>query len=183
VAVGPAPGLVVPRSPAASASPDLSLVTADGELPVQRLADLPDAGPLAVSSAAGWGQGAEAATAPLAPVARAVRPVAQTVPYPAPELFAPAPIAMPPVAVSRMAEGVAPAPQPGPPGLIAAEVPVDIPVQRAAESTGAASGGAGGHSEKELDDLARHLYDRLRSRLRQELLVDRERAGLITDLR
>jgi hypothetical protein len=39
------------------------------------------------------------------------------------------------------------------------------------------------HSDKELDDLARQLYERLRSRLRLELLVDRERAGLITDLR
>jgi hypothetical protein len=38
-------------------------------------------------------------------------------------------------------------------------------------------------SEGELDDLAHRLYDRLRSRLRLELLIDRERAGLITDLR
>ena len=55
---------------------------------------------------------------------------------------------------------------------------------------------AGGRSEHELDelaadltphldldDLARRLYPRLRSRLRTELLVDRERAGLLTDLR
>jgi hypothetical protein len=36
---------------------------------------------------------------------------------------------------------------------------------------------------EELDELAGRLYDRLRSRLRQELLLDRERAGLLTDFR
>jgi hypothetical protein len=40
-----------------------------------------------------------------------------------------------------------------------------------------------GRSDQELDALALDLYDRLRSRLRMELLVDRERAGLVTDLR
>jgi hypothetical protein len=35
----------------------------------------------------------------------------------------------------------------------------------------------------QLDELATRLYDRLRSRLRTELLVDRERAGLLTDFR
>jgi hypothetical protein len=35
----------------------------------------------------------------------------------------------------------------------------------------------------DLDDLATRLYERLRSRLRRELLVDRERAGLLTDFR
>ena len=46
------------------------------------------------------------------------------------------------------------------------------------------SGGGGGvpTGDKELDELARRLYDRLRSRLRQELLVDRERSGLLSDL-
>jgi hypothetical protein len=34
-----------------------------------------------------------------------------------------------------------------------------------------------------LDDLAGKLYQRLRSRLRLELIVDRERAGLLTDFR
>jgi hypothetical protein len=50
----------------------------------------------------------------------------------------------------------------------------------------AGAGGAGGGGvptgDKELDELARRLYDRLRSRLRQELLVDRERSGLLSDL-
>jgi hypothetical protein len=34
-----------------------------------------------------------------------------------------------------------------------------------------------------MDDLSNRLYDRIRTRLRQELLVDRERAGLLTDFR
>jgi hypothetical protein len=40
-----------------------------------------------------------------------------------------------------------------------------------------------GDEEAELDDLARRLYDRLRYRLGRELLLDRERAGVLTDLR
>ena len=35
----------------------------------------------------------------------------------------------------------------------------------------------------DLDELSGRLYDRLRSRLRLELLVDRERSGLLTDFR
>src|ERR1700686_425716 len=45
----------------------------------------------------------------------------------------------------------------------------------AAES-GAASAGPHQASETEMDELARRLYDRLRNRLKTELLVDRERA-------
>jgi hypothetical protein len=35
----------------------------------------------------------------------------------------------------------------------------------------------------DMEDLARRVYLRLRSRLRTELLVDRERAGLLPDYR
>lgn len=35
----------------------------------------------------------------------------------------------------------------------------------------------------DLDELATRLYDRIRSRIRLELLVDRERAGMLTDFR
>ncbi len=38
-------------------------------------------------------------------------------------------------------------------------------------------------SRIDLDELSSRIYDRLRSRLRLELLVDRERAGLLTDFR
>jgi hypothetical protein len=37
--------------------------------------------------------------------------------------------------------------------------------------------------ETDMDELAGKLYDRIRSRLKTELLVDRERAGFLTDLR
>jgi hypothetical protein len=35
----------------------------------------------------------------------------------------------------------------------------------------------------DLDELSHRLYDRIRSRLRLELLLDRERAGLLSDFR
>jgi hypothetical protein len=43
----------------------------------------------------------------------------------------------------------------------------------------------GGHTapETDMDELAGKLYDKIRTRLKSELLVDRERAGLLTDLR
>lgn len=37
--------------------------------------------------------------------------------------------------------------------------------------------------ESDMDELASKLYDRIRTRLKTELLVDRERAGFLTDLR
>src|SRR3984893_14301329 len=52
-----------------------------------------------------------------------------------------------------------------------------------AGESGAAAAGPHQASETEMDELARRLYDRLRSRLKTELLVDRERAGFLTDLR
>jgi hypothetical protein len=47
------------------------------------------------------------------------------------------------------------------------------------QATGA-SGGARGQDDQELDELARKLYDRLRLRLGRELLLDRERSGLLS---
>jgi hypothetical protein len=56
-----------------------------------------------------------------------------------------------------------------------------------AASTVASANGSmfGGHKpvETDMDELAGKLYDRIRTRLKSELLVDRERAGLLTDLR
>ena len=37
--------------------------------------------------------------------------------------------------------------------------------------------------EADMDELAGKLYDKIRTRLKSELLVDRERAGFLTDLR
>jgi hypothetical protein len=52
------------------------------------------------------------------------------------------------------------------------------------DAAGAASPAASsGDRERELDELARRLYGRIRSRLASELLADRERAGLLVDLR
>ena len=49
--------------------------------------------------------------------------------------------------------------------------------------TGAAGAAAGAALPTDLDELARRLFDPLSARLRNELLLDRERAGMITDLR
>jgi hypothetical protein len=40
-----------------------------------------------------------------------------------------------------------------------------------------------GASTQSLDELARQLFDPLAARLKAELRLDRERAGLLTDLR
>jgi hypothetical protein len=40
-----------------------------------------------------------------------------------------------------------------------------------------------GPHDIDLDELTLRLYDRIRSRLRLELLLDRERAGLLSDFR
>jgi len=47
----------------------------------------------------------------------------------------------------------------------------------------AAATGPSQAPETDMDELAGKLYDRIRSRLKTELLVDRERAGFLTDLR
>jgi hypothetical protein len=49
----------------------------------------------------------------------------------------------------------------------------------ASSQTGAAAGA--GHSERELDDLARQLFGRIRTRLRADLLHDREASGFTFD--
>jgi hypothetical protein len=75
--------------------------------------------------------------------------------------------------------------------------PFDLaPVQRVDEAPAAAREGASGAgaaapgdggapgspaAEKDLDDLARRLYDRIGLRLRHELLVERERSGALVD--
>jgi hypothetical protein len=66
------------------------------------------------------------------------------------------------------------------------EAPVAVSrVSAGAASSESSTASSGPHqaSETEMDELARKLYDRLRTRLKTELLVDRERAGFLTDLR
>ena len=99
---------------------------------------------------------------------------------PAPPVFQPAFFAASPFAggmqhvqVQRQPEA-AEAPMQAP---VAAEVPAAAPVAPA-------GGAAPSHdSEKELDELARKLHDRISDRIRYDLLLDRERAGMLTDLR
>jgi hypothetical protein len=65
--------------------------------------------------------------------------------------------------------------------------PVDVAgIQRAQQGASegvAASTHEHGGGELNVDELAARLYDRIRARLRDELLIDRERAGLVTDVR
>jgi hypothetical protein len=90
----------------------------------------------------------------------------------------------------------APAPAPVPPVPVVAQIPVQraedppapspAPAPAAAPSGGgespppaSAPPGAGGGQN--LDELSRQLYDRIRDRLRAELRLDRERAGMVSD--
>jgi hypothetical protein len=63
----------------------------------------------------------------------------------------------------------------------------EVQEDAAGDPDDADSEGSGGSTldlnNVDLDELAARLYDRLRSRLRLELLVDRERAGMLTDFR
>jgi hypothetical protein len=52
-----------------------------------------------------------------------------------------------------------------------------------AASAGVEAAAPSGQSDKDLDELARKLHDRISLRLRRDLLIERERAGLVTDLR
>jgi hypothetical protein len=60
-----------------------------------------------------------------------------------------------------------------------AAVSTDSPAAMAAPAHGAHAD-AGGHGD--LDELAHKLYDRIRFRLQAELRLDRERAGIVSDL-
>jgi len=52
-----------------------------------------------------------------------------------------------------------------------------------AAGAGAIAGASPEQSDRDLDELARKLHDRISARIRYDLLVDRERAGMVTDLR
>ena len=63
-----------------------------------------------------------------------------------------------------------------------AEAPAASPEPAAATTPAAATPPAAGGKPAELDELAKKLYERIRTRLKAELRLDRERAGLLTDL-
>ena len=83
-----------------------------------------------------------------------------------------------PVAVASSAPPSAPAPPPavGPPPPPTADAPSAVPEAGAAATAGFPSDPAA------LDLLARRLYGRFSRRLADELLSERERAQLLTDL-
>jgi hypothetical protein len=84
-----------------------------------------------------------------------------------------------PEAEAPMLQGVwYDAPAPGTSSGVSTASPASAgPAIGAAPSPGQAA------AETDMDELAGRLYDRIRTRLKSELLVDRERAGFLTDLR
>jgi hypothetical protein len=54
-------------------------------------------------------------------------------------------------------------------------------VDGAAPAAPSEGSGSGGHSDDELDDLARALFGRFRTRLRNEFIDEREAKGLTFD--
>ncbi|HEY0452640.1 eCIS core domain-containing protein [Actinophytocola sp.] len=91
-----------------------------------------------------------------------------------PAITGPAPAAAAPETPRQQQQ---PAPEPVP---VPAPAPAPDPVR---EEDSALRDGQIDLEKIDLDDLSTRLYDRLRSRLRMELLIDRERAGLLTDFR
>ncbi len=87
---------------------------------------------------------------------------------------------LPPETVQRQdASGPADAPGPSP----ATAPPAATAPSGAATVTTAAAGHARHPASPPLDELARQLFGPLSARLKAELRLDRERAGLLTDLR
>jgi hypothetical protein len=79
------------------------------------------------------------------------------------------------VVFSRLADAqVTPEPSPSP--------PITPAVASASASAAPAPAARPGATGPELDELASRLYDRIRFRLRSELHLDRERAGLVTNI-
>ena len=80
--------------------------------------------------------------------------------------------------------GLAGAPSAAPPGSAPATAPTAAPARSTAPpSAPAATARAPGAASPPLDELARQLFGPLAARLKAELRLDRERAGLLTDLR
>jgi hypothetical protein len=86
-------------------------------------------------------------------------------------------------AIDSRAEVTAPPAPESQPAPVQRSVVIDE-VSPSTSSTGSSSGGGGAlpQSSAELEQLATKLWGRLRLQLRRELLADRERAGMLTDL-
>jgi hypothetical protein len=123
--------------------------------------DVPDADSgLLPSVAAGQPVAPSAGDAPPATVLRAVADPALG----SPDAADPGIAASSEAGVQRAAGDAAPAAGPAPAG------------------TAGSAGASGPTSGPELDALAARLYERIRLRLRRELLADRERAGVLVDM-
>jgi hypothetical protein len=82
-----------------------------------------------------------------------------------------------PAAAPPVAEPVAPPPTPAAPEPARPPAPAPVATSAVPDETPIEV------DRIDLEALAARLYDRLRSRIRMELLIDRERAGLLTDFR
>jgi len=185
-----------PPLPRAAASLEVAHETEEPVL-VQRLAAVAPGEPHALLSPAGARQASGPPTlregqavpatplralpplAPLAPAVQRVTSAAQDLvaysPFatlPAPHTAQRATSAIDAAAQREVAAGESAAPEP-----TVASAPVAAPV------AGPAASAAPGQSDKDLDELGRKLYDRISLQLRRDLLIQRERAGMVTDLR
>jgi hypothetical protein len=106
-----------------------------------------------------------------------------TAPLPERDVFVPPPVTADgsePDVVQRVAPSAA-----GPVGVTPAPAETSVAIQTdvAAGTSPAAGPDPVPGADKALDELVRRLYDPLSARLKDELRLDRERAGLLTDLR
>jgi hypothetical protein len=154
--------------------PDGSLVFpgAGGHLPEQRATRVqtavaiqraPDEPASAPSPATGQDEPPDRAAAP-----GSVR-VTPSAPEPAAVAPTPSVAGAPPEAGQLQPEGAAVPPASAPASVTPAAAPADPQAEGAAPI--------------DIDDLARRVYGQVRTQLRSELLIDRERAGLLTDFR
>lgn len=165
-------------------------------LPVQRLAAIPHAdSPLSTRELDLYTQHQPPAyrevvssppmlPAPALPRSAALAPAVQRVTPEVQDFVAYSTFAMPPMAHAAQRSGSVIDAVPVQREVAAGEAPAPEPVAASAPAAGAGPAGGEGpaQSEKELDDLARKLHDRISLHLRRDLLIQRERAGMAIDL-
>ncbi len=196
---GPA---IVQRSMPPATTPSAPSVTGPGPLS----SSVTGVGPVAPAPTS-WSSGPAAAPHPVAPAVQP-SPAISSAPEPLVQLLADTGASQPPQVGSTTASssrtvgfaeifalvtGDGPAAEPGDLPLqrdiAAAPAPAAIEVQLAdaapasAPSASSAPAAPGGSAGGDIEEMARRLYEPLSARLRAELWQDRERAGLLTDLR